>query len=116
MMSTSYYADRINLYFLVQQHPDWSQEEYAVAIGRSRSWVGKWCLRLQRVPRGDLETLHQVGLGHSRARKQPPERIAPEIEAEILSIRNAPPEVAPNLPLLEAEGDGSPLSARREVA
>jgi hypothetical protein len=30
-MSTSYYADRINLYFLQQQHPDWSQQEYADA-------------------------------------------------------------------------------------
>lgn len=91
-MSTSYYADRINLYFLLQQHPDWNQQEYADALHRSKSWVGKWHIRLQRVPNGDLQALHQVALGQSRARKQPPERIAPEIEAEILAIRDEPPE------------------------
>ncbi len=91
-MSTSYYADRINVYFLVQQHPEWSHQEYADALHRSKSWADKWCFRLQRVPRGDLEALHQIALGQSRARKQPPERIAPEIEAEILAIRDEPPE------------------------
>ncbi|HEY4387617.1 MAG TPA: hypothetical protein VGN34_24440 [Ktedonobacteraceae bacterium] len=40
-MSTSYYADRINLYFLQQQHPNWTQEEYAQALHRSNNWVGK---------------------------------------------------------------------------
>jgi hypothetical protein len=92
MMSTSYYADHINLYFLMQQHPDWTQQEYATALHRSKSWVGKWQGRLRSVPVGDLETLHQVALGHSRARKRPPERIDPQIEAEILAIRDDPPE------------------------
>jgi hypothetical protein len=41
-MSTSYYADRINFSFLQQQHPDWSQQEYAAALHRSKRWVGKW--------------------------------------------------------------------------
>jgi hypothetical protein len=90
--STSYYADRINLYWLMQQHPDWTQEQYARAVKRSNSWVGKWQGRLQQVPKGDLEALHQAALGQSRARKQPPERIDPRIEAEILAIRDAPPE------------------------
>jgi hypothetical protein len=91
-MSTSYYADRINLYFLQQQHPDWSQQEYAAALHRSKSWVGKWQRRLHRVPTADLVALHAIALGQSRARKQPPERIDPEIEAEILAIRDDPPE------------------------
>ena len=91
-MSTSYYADRINLYWLMQQHPDWTQAEYARAVKRSKSWVGKWQARLQQIPEGDVETLHQAALGQSRARKHPPERIDPRIEAEILAIRDEPPE------------------------
>jgi hypothetical protein len=89
-MSTSYYADRINLYFLLQQHPDWVQEEYAIAVGRSKSWVGKWQNRLRSVPTGDLEALYHVALGQSRARRHPPEPIAPEI----LAIRDEPPRSA----------------------
>lgn len=91
-MSTSYYADRINLYFLIQQQPTWSHQEYADALHRCKSWVDKWCPRLQPVPKGDLEGLHRVALGLSRARKQPPERLDPQIEAEILAIRDEPPE------------------------
>jgi len=91
-MSTSYYADRINLYWLMQQHPDWTQQEYALAVNRSKSWVGKWQGRLQQIPKGDVEALHQAALGQSRARKQSPERIDPRIEAEILAIRDEPPE------------------------
>jgi hypothetical protein len=86
------YADRINVYFVQQQHPDWSQQEHADALHRSKSWVGKWHSRLRGVPRADLEALHHVALGQSRARKQPPERIDPQIEAEILAIRDEPPE------------------------
>jgi hypothetical protein len=91
-MSTSSYADRINLYWLMQQHPDWTQEQYARAVKRSKSWVGKWQGRLQHLPEGDVEALHQAALGQSRARKHPPERIDPRIEAEILTIRDEPPE------------------------
>jgi hypothetical protein len=91
-MSTSYYADRINLFFLQQQHPHWSQQAYADALHRSKSWVGKWQHRLHKVPKADLLALHTVALGQSRARKQPPERIDPQIEAEILAIRDDPPE------------------------
>jgi hypothetical protein len=46
-MSTSSCADRINLYWLMQQHPDWTQAEYAEALHRSKSWVGKWQGRLR---------------------------------------------------------------------
>jgi hypothetical protein len=51
-MSTSYYADRINFSFLQQQHPDWSQQEYAAALHRSKSWVGKWQSRLRDLSTG----------------------------------------------------------------
>src|SRR5690242_81963 len=91
-MTTSYYADRINLYWLRQQHPDWSQQQLADALGRSKSWVQKWQQRFQSVPAGDVFAFHQTALGQSRARKHPPERIDPLIEARILAIRDEPPE------------------------
>jgi hypothetical protein len=39
-----------------------------------------------------IEALYQVAWGQSQARKQPPERNDPRIEAEILAIRDDPPE------------------------
>ncbi len=91
-MTTSYYADRINLFHLMQLHPDWSQEQLAQAVGRSKSWVSKWQTRLENVSAGDDAALHQIAQGQSRARKHPPQRIDPSIEALILSVRDEPPE------------------------
>ena len=68
-MTTSYYADRINLFHWMQLHPDWSQEHLAQAVGRSKSWVYKWQTRLETVLAGDDVALHQIAQGQSRARK-----------------------------------------------
>ena len=91
-MTTSYYADRNNLFHLMQLHPHWSQQQLAQALGRSKSWVYKWQARFASVAVGDEQTLHQVAQGQSRARKHPPQRVDPAIEALILSIRDHPPE------------------------
>lgn len=91
-MTTSYYADRINLFHLMRLHPDWTQEQLGQAVGRSKSWVYKWQARLGQVSGGDDVTLHQIAQGQSHTRKHPPERIDPRIEALILSIRDEPPE------------------------
>ena len=91
-MTTSYYADRMNLFHLMQLHPDWSQEQLAQAVGRSKSWVYKWQTRLENVSAGDDAALHQMAQGQSRARKHPPARVDPSIEALILSLRDEPPE------------------------
>lgn len=91
-MTTSYYADRNNLFHFMQLHPDWSQQHLADALGRSKSWVYKWQKRFATVSAGDEPALHQVAQGFSRARKHPTERIDPAIETLILSIRDQPPE------------------------
>jgi len=91
-MTTSYYADRINLFHLMHLHPEWSQQHLAQALGRSKSWVYKWQARFKRLSRDDDGALHEMAQGLSRARKHPPERIDPRIEALILSIRDEPPE------------------------
>jgi len=91
-MTTSDSADRITLFHLMQLHPDWSQEQLAQAIGRSKRWVSKWQTRLENVSAGDDAALHQIAQGQSRARKHPPARVDPSIEALILSVRDEPPE------------------------
>jgi hypothetical protein len=91
-MTTSYYADRINLFHLMRLHPDWTQEQFAQAVGRSKSWVYKWQSRLRSVSAGDDGALHEIAQGQSHARKHPAERVDPRIEALILAIRDEPPE------------------------
>jgi hypothetical protein len=91
-MTTSYYADRTNLFHLIQQHPDWTQLQLATAVGRSKSWVQKWQERFVGGAATDQAALHQIALGQSRARKTPPEHIDERIEALILEIRDHPPE------------------------
>jgi transcriptional regulator with XRE-family HTH domain len=91
-MTTSYYADRMNLFHLMEQHPDWSQQELAQAVGRSKSWVQKWQKRFAGCSASDQAGLHHVAQGLSQARKTPPEHIDERIEALILELRDHPPE------------------------
>ena len=90
-MTTSYYADRANLYYVHQHHPDWSQRELAQALKRSESWVKKGLKRFQEELAAGLP-LPQVLQGHSRARKRPPVPTDPLVVQQILAIRDAPPE------------------------
>lgn len=90
-MTTSYYADRLNLYRLQQLHPEWAPAQLATACGRSLAWAQKWRQRF----RSELvagKTLHEVAQGHSCARKHPPARPDPLIVERILQIRDHPPE------------------------
>jgi hypothetical protein len=110
-MTTSYYADRINLFHLMHVHPEWSQQHLAQALGRSKSWVYKWQTRFKGLLPEEDEVLHEIAQGQSRARKHPPERLDPRIEALILSIRDEPkdgPGADPrpqSHPLLLAQAD-----------
>lgn len=72
-------------------HPDWTPAQLGQAVGRSKSWVYKWQTRLESVSAGDEGALHAIAQGQSHARKHPPERIDPPIEALILAIRDDPP-------------------------
>jgi transposase InsO family protein len=90
-MTLSYYADRVNLYHLMQRHPQWSASELAHVVNRSLSWVKKWRLRLRDAP-ADPRALQQVLQGESHAPKHPPARVAPLVEETILAIRDHPPE------------------------
>jgi len=90
-MTTSYYAARANLYYLWKNHPEWSHAQFVAAVGYSKEWVKKWLKRLQE-ELGEGKPLEEILQGHSRARKHPPEKTHPVVVAEILSIRDQPPE------------------------
>jgi transposase InsO family protein len=87
-MEAVYYAARANFRRLLGEHPTWTRQQYAQAVGMSQGWVKKWSKRLRAVPPDDEAVLHS----QSRARKHPPERISEEVVDRILQMRDQPPE------------------------
>jgi transposase InsO family protein len=101
VMTIAYYAARANLYYLWQQHPDWSHAQFAAALGYSKAWVKKWLKRL-REELAAGERLEHVLQGHSRARTTPSPTTHPLVVQQILSIRDQPPEGLRRVPGPEA--------------
>ncbi len=87
-MEVVYYAARANLRRLMGLHPDWTQPQYAQAVGMSLGWVKKWKKRLQEAEPQDEQMLHS----RSRARQHPPERISQVVTDRIIEMRDEPPE------------------------
>jgi hypothetical protein len=100
-MPISYYAARANLYYLSQQHPDWSHTELAAALGCSKSWVEKWLKRFQEELAAGLG-LERIWQGHSRVRKTPASQTHPLVIQQILTIRDQPPDGLRRVPGQEA--------------
>ncbi len=96
-MTFSYYAARANLCYLHQQHPDWTQAQFAAALGYSKGWVKKWLSRLREEQAAGLP-VEQTLQGHSRARKTPPPKTHPVVVEQILAIRDQPPEGLRRIP------------------
>jgi hypothetical protein len=90
-MPRAYSAARANVYYLRQQHPDWSHTQLAAALGCSKSWVEKWLKRFQEELAAGC-SLEQILQGHSRARRTPAPKVHPLVVEQILSIRDQPPE------------------------
>jgi hypothetical protein len=86
-VTTSYYADRINLLYVLQQHPDWTQPKLAQALGRSLAWVKKWLRRIRQA-RARGEPLAEVLQGYSCSRKHPPKATDPLVQERILAMRD----------------------------
>jgi hypothetical protein len=93
-------AKRTALWWLTQQHPQWSHQDLADALAMSRSWVSKWLQRLRQTDPDDVMALHS----RSCARHTPPVSIAsqPAVVQRILEIRVAPPENLQRIPGPEA--------------
>ncbi len=87
-MEAELFAQRAALRCLSRQHHEWTQEEFAVTLGRSRSWVAKWLARFKEAAPDDLMVLHS----RSRARHTPPPSTPQAVVERILSIRDEPPE------------------------
>lgn len=87
-MEVVYYAARANLRRLMHLHPQWTQQQYAQAVGMSVGWVKKWKKRLQEAEPEDEQVLHS----RSRARIHPPQRISQTVVDRILQMRDEPPE------------------------
>jgi transposase InsO family protein len=87
-MEAVYYAVRANLRRLLQLHPQWTQPQYAQAVGMSVGWVKKWKKRVQEAEPEDEQVLHS----RSRARIHPPERISQVVVQRIIQMRDEPPE------------------------
>ena len=86
-------ADRSALRALWKMFPHLSNAEYARRLGRSESWARDWIGRFRAAP-----TDTTVIFGRSHARKHPPPPIAPEVIAEILDIRDHPPDGLRRIP------------------
>ena len=87
-MEAVYYAARANLRRLMGLHPQWTQPQYAQAVGMSVGWVKKWKKRLEEAEPQDEQVLHS----RSRARRHPPERISQVVVERIIQMREEPPE------------------------
>jgi hypothetical protein len=90
-MEEQWLVDRAKLRRLLKEHPDWSNRQYAEAIGRCRKWVQKWRKRLQGSDPNDQRVLQS----QSRARKTKPEPYHPDVIERILDLRDNPPEEVP---------------------
>jgi len=93
-------AKRAALRWLAQQHPEWTHQDLADALGMSGSWASKWLQRLRQADADDVMVLHS----RSRARHTPPASIAsqPAVVQRILEIRTDPPENLQRVPGPEA--------------
>lgn len=93
-MEAQWIADRAALRCLARQHPDWTHEELAACLGRSRRFVKKWLKRFREVTPDDLTVLH----ARSYASIPPPPTIHPRIIERIVEMRESPPEHLQRVP------------------
>ena len=123
-MTTSYYADRVNVSRLHHLHPDWTQPQLAQATGRSVGWVKKWLKRFEQEEAQGIPFLLTCQ-GHSRARHHRPPSTPPLVVERLLALRDQPPlglgrvpgpkallYYLPRDPQLQAAGVSVPRSSR----
>jgi len=87
-MNAQWVVDRRRLRDLLNLRPDWTLQDFADALGRSRAWVKKWRKRLRQAPPDDDAVL----AGQPCARRTPPPRLAQVVIDRILAIRDTPPQ------------------------
>lgn len=75
--------DRMQLYRLMRDHPDWSPKSLAEAIGRSERWGRKWVQRFRAIASPTLSMFQS----QSRAPKSNPRRISEAVKDAICELR-----------------------------
>jgi len=93
-MNTQWVVDRGRLRSLLKLRPDWSLQDFADALGRSRAWVKKWRKRLLQAAPDDDGVLQ----GQPCARRTPPPRLTQVVIDRILDIRDHPPQGLNRIP------------------
>lgn len=93
-MNAQWVVDRRRLRTLLDLRPDWTLQDLADAIGRSRSWVKKWVARLRQAAPSDDTVLQ----GRECARHTPPPRLSQVVIDRILAIRDNPPQNLNRIP------------------
>jgi hypothetical protein len=83
-MDNVWEADRMKLFCLIQEHPQWSIAHLAQALQRSLSWVKKWRKRFKE---SDQPTLSMFK-SRSRAPKTRPKQMTKRVRMAILSFRD----------------------------
>src|SRR5215470_10594324 len=86
-MEAIWFARRSALHCLSQQHPEWTNADFAAAVGGSGSFVKKWLARLKHATMPD-PTLYQ---SRSHARHTPPPSTPRPVVERILALRDEPP-------------------------
>jgi transposase InsO family protein len=93
-MNAQWVVDRRRLRSLLDRRPDWTLQDLADAVGRSRAWVKKWVARLRQAAPADEQVLQD----RSCARHTPPPRLSQVVVDRILAIRDNPPQNLNRIP------------------
>ncbi|GHO61792.1 hypothetical protein KSC_006840 [Ktedonobacter sp. SOSP1-52] len=93
-MEEEWMRDRARLRDLLMRYPHWRVQDYAQAVGRSRSWVKKWRRRLREAEADDVQVL----MSRSRAHHASYPSWDPRVEERIVEMRLSPPENLKRVP------------------
>ena len=83
-MESEWSLDRLRLYHLRHEHPEWSLSRLARELGYSLSWVKKWLKRFRQAGKVSLETFKS----QSRAPHHRHCEVVDVVREAILSLRD----------------------------
>lgn len=87
-MEHEWELDRIRLYQLRRDHPNWTLKQLANAVGRCLSWVKKWLKRFREVDQPSLDMFKS----QSRAPHTRPREVVDVVRDAVLALRDELPE------------------------
>jgi transposase InsO family protein len=81
---TAWVFERMKLYHLMQEHPDWSLRHFARELKHDLRWVRRWAARIENAAALSLDTFRS----RSRAPHHPPPRICDEAKHLVGDLRH----------------------------